>query len=143
MSANITVIGNLASDPELRFTKDGKAVCSFTVITSTSKKNLAGEWESTDATPWRVTAWDKIGENASESLTKGCPVMVYGKAVLESWEKEDGTKGSMMKITAYSVGVDLKRDPVKILKGQGKPSQSVAPATDPWIAEAKDDIPPF
>jgi single-strand DNA-binding protein len=71
MSANITVIGNLASDPELRFTKDGKAVCSFTVITSTSKKNLAGEWESTDATPWRVTAWDKIGEHASESLTKG------------------------------------------------------------------------
>jgi single-strand DNA-binding protein len=142
MSANVTVIGNLASDPELRFTKDGKAVSTFTVITSTSKKNLAGEWESTDSTPWRVTAWEKVGEHASESLTKGSPVIVYGKAVLESWEKEDGTKGSMMKITAYSVGVDLKRDPVKILKGQGKPS-SPAPAGDPWIAEAKDDIPPF
>jgi hypothetical protein len=47
-----------------------------------------------------------------------------------------------MKVTAYNVGVDLKRDPVKILKGQGKPSSS-APAGDPWIAEAKDDIPPF
>jgi len=141
MSANVTVIGNLASDPELRFTKDGKAVCTFTVISSTSKKNLAGEWESIDSTPWRVTAWDKIGEHTSESLTKGSPVIVYGKAILENWEKEDGTKGTTLKITAYNVGVDLKRDPVKILKGQGKPAS--APVNDVWASEVQDDIPPF
>lgn len=138
MSANVTVSGNLANDPELRFTKDGKAVASFTVMTSTSKKNDAGDWESTDVTAWRVTAWDKLAEHVAESVFKGSPVVVTGKASWKSWEAKDGTKGGAMEISAYDVAISLKRDPVTINKGAGRTSEV---KSDPWGVDSADEAP--
>jgi len=139
MSANVTVIGNLAGDPELRFTKEGKAVATFTVLTSTSKKTDSG-WESTDVTAWRVSAWDKLGENVAESLTKGSPVVVYGKASWKEWENKDGNKGGAMQIQAYNVAVDLKRDPVSINKGSGS---NRSKEVDPWATPTPSEEFPF
>lgn len=114
MSTNLTIIGNLASDPELRFTTAGKAVASFTVISSKSKKNDDGTWESIDTTAWHVVAWDVLAENVTQSLTKGSPVVVVGSAVWKSWEnKEDNEKRGRIEITAFNVGLDLKRNPAK------------------------------
>ena len=143
MSANVTVSGNLANDPELRFTKDGKAVVSFTVMTSKSKKNDAGDWESTDVTAWRVSAWDKLAEHIAESIFKGSPVVVTGNAVWKSWENKDGVKGGAMEITAYDVAVSLKRNPVTISKSAGRDTSSNSVANDPWAspANASDEVP--
>jgi single-strand DNA-binding protein len=135
MSTNLTVIGNLAADPELRFTAAGKAVASFTVMTSTSKKNEAGEWESTDVTGWVVSVWDRLAENVAESLQKGDSVIVVGKAAWRSWENKDGSKGGRMEITAWNVGTDLKRAPVAIARTDR--SKPAAPAEDAWASPAK------
>jgi len=140
MSATVTVIGNLAGDPELRFTKDGKAVATFTVLTSTSKKTDSG-WESTDVTAWRVSAWDKLAENVAESIAKGSPVVVVGKASWKEWETKDGNKGGAMQIQAYNVAVDLKRDPVSINKGAGR--SQVSEQVDPWGTPAPTEEFPF
>ena len=66
----LTITGNLTSDPELKFTQTGKAVASFTVVTSKSKKNQDGTWENTDVTFWNVKAWDKLAENIADTLRK-------------------------------------------------------------------------
>lgn len=149
MSQNVTVIGNLASDPELRFTPQGKAVCNFVVITSKSKKDeQTGKWESYDQTAWRVTAWEKLGENCMETLAKGFPVLVFGNAVLRKWESSDGKQGVNLEVNAFHVGLDLKRFPAKasvierrdaVAQADGDPWSG----SDSWATPRQDDIPPF
>lgn len=140
MSASLTFTGNLAGDPELRFTSAGKAVAKFTVMTSRRKKNPAGEWEDTDVTAWPVTAWDRLGENVAESLTKGVTVTVTGYAATNSWTDKEGQQRSRVEVTATDVAVSLKWHPARSDR-QPSPSKSSASA-DPW-ASPQDDIPPF
>lgn len=135
----MTLIGNLSDEVQLRFTKQGKAVASFKVITSRNQKSEQGEWESVDVTGWSVQCFDQMAENVAESLTKGTPVIVYGRASWRSWQKDDGTKGGRLEITAHHVGVDLKRRTAKV----NAPQRQQAPQTpqqpgsnlqpdDPW-----------
>lgn len=113
----ICITGNLAADPELKFTPQGKAVASFTVISSKSTKKPDGTWESIDVTPWTVKCWNRLAENVAESLSKGVGVVIQGTATWASWEdKKSGEKRGRMEITAYSVGVDLKRHVVNVVK---------------------------
>lgn len=139
MSNPIIVSGNLAADPELKFTKDGKAVATFTVMTSRSRKTENGDWESLDVTGWRCTAWERLAEHVAESLVKGSPVVVMGRAAWREWAKEDGSKGGAMQVTADTVAVDLKRAPVTIRTSEARK----APTRDPWAAEvgADEEIP--
>jgi len=142
MSQNMTIIGNLASDPEIRFTPSGKAVASFTILTSKSKKDEAtGKWESTDTTGWLIKAWDQLGENVGESLQKGDAVIVNGTAVYKSWEKEDGSKGGRIEVTAWNVGLDLKRRSAKVNRTD-RPAVAVAVNDDPWASNPVEE-PPF
>jgi len=119
----ICITGNLAADPELKFTPQGKAVASFTVISSKSTKKPDGTWESSDVTPWTIKCWNRLAENVAESLTKGMSVVIQGTATWQSWEdKNSGEKRGRMEVTAYSVGVDLKRHIAKVVnlsRGEG------------------------
>lgn len=138
MSTNLTVVGNLAADPELRFTRDGKPVATFTVISSTSRKNEAGEWENVDTTGWNVSAWDKLAENVVESLRKGDAVVVVGKAVYKAWEKDDGSKGGRIEVTAFNVAADLKRATAQLTR-VSRSTSAPEPKDDPW--SSKDGVP--
>lgn len=138
----ITIVGNLAQDPELRFTSNGKAVASFTVISSKSVKKPDGTWESSDVTPWTIKCWNKLAENVADSLRKGVGVVVQGSAIQTSWEdKNSGEKKSRMEVTAFSVGVDLKRHSVSVSEVTHR-AESAKSDFDPW-ANQPDDIPPF
>lgn len=134
---SVTIIGNLSNDPELKFTPSGKAVASFTVISSKSKKNESGSWENTDVTFWNIKAWDKLGENIADSLRKGVGVIVNGSAVQENWEdKTTGQQRSRIVVTAWSVGADLKRHSYEVpviqrSDAQFPPSKA---ENDPWSA---------
>jgi single-strand DNA-binding protein len=68
--SQITIVGNLTADPELRYTASGKAVASFTVVESSRVKDGDG-WKDGPATFWRCSLWDSAAENLTESLTKG------------------------------------------------------------------------
>lgn len=143
MSQTITITGNLADDPELRFTSGGKAVVEFTVITSRRRKNDNGTWESVDTTGWRVKAWESLAEHVAESLHKGTGVIVIGDAAWRSWENKDGTKGGRVEVTARNVAVSLVSATAKVERTG--PATSRAPKSDepnPWH-EPVDDIPPF
>jgi single-strand DNA-binding protein len=103
----LTVTGNLAGDPEMRYTQQGKAVTTITVMTSRRTKQ-GEQWVDVDTTPWKVTAWERLAENVAETLHKGDPVVVVGTAAENSWEK-DGQTYRRIEVTAKHVGLDLTR----------------------------------
>ncbi len=143
MSAPITITGNLANDPELKFTANNKALCTFTVVSSKSNKKPDGTWENTDATFWDIKAWGKIAENCADSLGKGTSVIVVGTAVQENWDdKVTGNKRSKIVVTAWNVGVDMKRHSVSQISTTSKADTFTSPARDSWSAPVH-DIAPF
>jgi single-strand DNA-binding protein len=88
----VILIGNLGSDPEVRYTPDGTAVANFNIATS-------DEWTDKDTgerkkrTEWhRIVAWRKLGEICGEYLSKGKQVYVEGKLQTRSWEKDGVTR---------------------------------------------------
>lgn len=137
---SLTIIGNLSADPELKFVNSGKAVASFTVVSSKSKKNQAGEWESTDVTFWNIKAWDKLAENICDTLRKGMGVIVQGSAVQESWEdKNTGQQRFRIVVTAWNVGVDLKRHTYQVTAVTR--NQEGDYEVDPWTQPAWQNTP--
>jgi single-strand DNA-binding protein len=144
MSAQITLIGNLTQDPELKFLPSGKALCTVNVVTS-KKKNVNGVWEESDTTFWKVTVWDRAAEHVADSVQKGDSVIIVGTAAERSWEGRDGQKRTTVEVTAQKFAVELGRAPVKIQKSNVTRSSSPTPASeDPWskpLSEQPQDFP--
>jgi single-strand DNA-binding protein len=103
MSYNkITVIGNLGRDPELRYTTDGKGVCTFSVATTDKYKGRDGN--SVENTIWfKVSAWGKLGENVSKYLSKGKQVYIEGRLGKEEWTDNTGKARTELTIFASEV----------------------------------------
>jgi len=150
MSAPITLQGRLTSDPELRFTTSGTAVCKFTIVTSRRFKDN-GEWVEKDTTFWDCTAFKQMAENIAESLRKGDDVVAAGRAMQESWEdKTTGAKRSKIAVLVDSIGPSLKWATAKSGRA-ARASEQPASADDPWATAAPaatsriggDDEPPF
>jgi single-strand DNA-binding protein len=95
----VTLIGNAAKDPELRYTPAGTAVCSFTVATNRDWKDSTGQTK-TEATFHRVIAWSKLGEIISQYLVKGSKVYLEGRISNRLWKDKDGTNHNITEIVA-------------------------------------------
>jgi single-strand DNA-binding protein len=100
MSFNkIILVGNLGKDPELRYTPQGDAVCSFSLATNERKKDKAGEFQ--DVTTWfKVTLWRQQAETAAKYLAKGRQVYIEGRLRLEDWTDRDGNTRQSLEVTA-------------------------------------------
>ncbi len=89
MFNKITIIGNLGSDPELRYTTNGDAVTSFSVATNRSYTTRDGE--SRQETEWfRVNVWGRSAEACNQYLEKGRLVYVEGGLSSRTWQGQDG-----------------------------------------------------
>ena len=95
----LTIIGNLTKDPELRATQSGISVCSFTVAVN-RKKTAEGQ---PDADFFNVTAWRELGVNCHNYLQKGKKVCVVGPVSLKTYSKNDGGQGANMEVVAQTV----------------------------------------
>jgi len=149
MSAQITLVGRLTADPELRFTSTGTAVARFTVATSRRRRD-GDQWVDADTTFWVCTAWEQLAEHVAEHLTKGAAVIVVGQAHQTSWESEDGQKRSRVEVRAEAVGPNLRwpPKPAQRIKHQPQAQPQAAPAPapaaeDPWANGGVQDEPPF
>jgi single-strand DNA-binding protein len=140
----LTITGNVVADPELRFIPNGKAIATFTVVASKSVKQADGTWDNTDTTFWDIKCWGKTAENVSESIQKGMSVIVVGTAVQENWEdKNTGAKRSKIAVTAWNVGIDLKRHTATASVAQRTDASFNPPTPDPWSAPFGADVAPF
>ncbi len=93
----VQLIGNLTRDPELRYTPQGTAVCSFGLATNRSWTTDTGE-KKDEAEFHRIVAWNKLAELCSQFLTKGKKVFVEGRISTRTWSAQDGTQKSTTEI---------------------------------------------
>ena len=115
---NITLMGNVTRDPELRFTPSGQGVASFGLAVNRRWQNRqTNEWEEA-VSFFDVVAWGTLGENISESLTKGTRVIVVGRLDQRSWETENGEKRSKVEIVADEIGPSLRWATAEVSKNE-------------------------
>ena len=114
---NITMIGNLVDDPELRFTPSGAAVAKFRVASTPRylDKNT-NEWKDGDSLFLQCNIWRQAAENVAESLTKGMRVIVSGRLKQRSYETKEGEKRTVFEVEVDEVGPSLRNATAKVTK---------------------------
>lgn len=147
----ITVIGNLTSDPELRFTPSGSAVANFTIAsTPRTFDRQSNEWKDGETLFLRASVWREAAENVAESLTKGMRVIVTGRLKSRSYETKEGEKRTVIELEVDEIGPSLRYANAKVNRtqrgtqgGQGNGFQGSAnsqpqsgPQDDPWAVPA-------
>jgi len=98
----VMIIGNVGTDPEMRYTPNGNPVTSFRVATSRFFNSPDGERKQ--ETEWfTVVTWNKLAESCNQYLNKGKRVYVEGRLRTRAWEGQDGQKRSRIEIVAERV----------------------------------------
>jgi len=133
----VTLIGNLTRDPELRYTPQGTAVCTFGVATNRQWATESGE-KKEDVEFHRIVAWNKLAEICSQLLTKGRKVYVEGRLQTRVWTGQDGQQRQTTEIVISDMIVlDPRREGVAAPTGELEIPESVgAPEVLPEVAEA-------
>lgn len=115
----LTVVGNMVSDPELRFTPNGAAVANFTVAaTPRIFDRQANEFKDGETLFLRCSAWRELGENVAESCARGMRVIVQGRLKTRSFETKEGEKRSVTELDVDEVGPSLRRATAQVTKNQ-------------------------
>ena len=117
---NVTLVGNITRDPELRFTGSGQAKVNFGLAVNRRWQNrTTQEWEE-QVSFFNIIAWGELGENASESLQKGSRAIVTGRLEQRSYETEDGEKKQVFEIVADEIGPSLRWATAQVTKTERK-----------------------
>ena len=107
MSNNVTLIGNLVDDPELRFTPSGVAMAKIRMAVNRRWRSQDGEWQE-QTSFFGGTIWREQAEQVAESLQKGMRVIVSGRLEQRSWENDQGEKRSVVEIQIDEIGPSLR-----------------------------------
>ena len=129
----VILVGNLGRDPEMRYTQNGVAVCSFSLATSeTYRDRTSGE--KVTQTEWHnIILWRGLAETAEKYLRKGSSVYIDGKIRTRNWEDQQGQTRYTTEIIADTMQMLDRRD------SSSAPSQAAAqPAAAP---EQQADVP--
>ena len=168
----VTLVGNLTGDPELRFTPSGAAVANFTVASTprTFDRN-SNEWKDGETMFLNCSVWRQYAENVAETLSKGMRVIVQGRLKSRSYDDREGNRRTVFEVDVDEVGPALRYATAKVQRttsggGQGggwqgggqsggapassgdnwasggSQSANRGPANDPW-ANAQSEEPPF
>ena len=96
---NITLVGNLGSDPDKRFTQNGREYSSFSMAVNDNVRGPDGQW--TEHADWfRITAWGRLAEIANQYLTRGSRIYVSGRFRTRDWQGNDGQTRTSMEVSA-------------------------------------------
>lgn len=142
----ITIIGNLTKDPELRYTKAGKPVASFTIASTPQKyDSRSGGWVGGDPIFMRCSAWGTLGENLAQSCAKGMRIIATGVLKQRQYETREGEKRTVMELEVTDAGPSLKWASAQVA---GNPRGGNPASTQPHSAGGVWDLqdtsqPPF
>ena len=106
----VILVGNLGRDPEMRYTQNGVAVCSFSLATSeTYRDRTSGE--KVTQTEWHnIILWRGLAETAEKYLRKGSSVYIDGKIRTRKWEDQQGQTRYTSEIIADTMQMLDRRD---------------------------------
>ena len=159
----ITIIGNLTSDPELRFTPSGAAVADFTIAsTPRTLDRQTQEWKDGEALFLRCSCWRQMAEHVAGSLTRGSRVMAQGRLKQRSFETKEGEKRTVVELEVDEIGPSLRYATATVSKvagsgggpgggsgggngaGDGRAGAGRSSSPDPWAADGgTSEEPPF
>ncbi len=140
MYQKVVIVGNLGTDPEMRYMPDGTAVTNFSVATNRKWTNRS-TGEPTDETTWfRISVWGQQAETANQYLSKGRQVLVEGRLKPDPqtggprvWTGQDGSMRASFELTANVVKFIGSRDSSTMMDGGG--------AMEGPAAQEEDEIP--
>jgi single-strand DNA-binding protein len=157
----ITIVGNLVDDPQLRYTPTGNAVANFRIASTPRFMDRAtNEWKDGDSLFLTCNVWRQPAENVAESLQRGMRVIVSGRLRQRSYETKEGEKRTVYEVEVDEVGPSLRNASAKVTKsqrsgggqggggfgggsssggygsGSGGGGSSRPPADDPWASDS-------
>ena len=138
----ITIVGNLTSDPELRYTQNGLAVANFTIASTprTSDRD-ANDWKDGEALFLRASAWREFAEHIAGSLTKGSRVVATGRLRQRSYETKEGEKRTSIELEIDEIGPSLRYATASVTRtpSSAGPNRTT---TEGWADSAPADAAP-
>jgi len=153
------LIGNLTRDPEMRYTPQGTAVCTFGLATNRQWTTETGE-KKEDAEFHNLVAWNKLAEICAQLLKKGRKVFVEGRLSTRSWQAQDGTQRQRTEIVISDMvildkkseessgeidipepGVEAQVSPEEVEKPAKKSKKKEETPEAPEVPEGEEDIP--
>ena len=143
----VTVVGNLTSDPELRYTQNGLAVANFTIAaTPRNFDRASNDWKDGEALFMRASVWREFAEHVAGSLTKGSRVVATGRLKQRSYETKEGEKRTSIELEVDEIGPSLRYATAQVTRaassrevtgGAPRGGQSGPASSDePWAPSA-------
>ena len=130
----VLLIGNLTRDPELRYTPQGTAVCTFGMATNRTWTPSDGG-ETQEATEFhRLVAWAKLAEICSQILYKGRRVFIEGRLQTREWTDQEGKQRNVTEVVVdnmIALGAPKGGEGVTYEGGEG-----VAPTAEEEVTPA-------
>lgn len=133
---NVSLVGNLTKDAELRYTTTGRAVASFGIAVN-RRYQVNGEWQE-QVSFFNVVAWGDLGEHTAQSLSKGNRAIVTGRLEQRTYETNEGEKRSVTEVVADEIGPSLRwatAEVERITRSDGDPGPQ-----EPGAARQPDPI---
>ncbi|MBF6063542.1 single-stranded DNA-binding protein [Nocardia terpenica] len=117
MANEMTIIGNLTSDPALRYSPAGDCVVNFTVASTPRYLDRdTGQWRDGKALFLRCSLWRQAAENVAETLTRGARVIVTGRLTQHTFQTREGDNRTLVELEVTEVGPSLRYATAKITK---------------------------
>ena len=130
MQFDLTVEGNVAAYPELRFTESGKALARFRVGHNTRRRNNGGEWVNGPTIWLTVTCWEALAERVVDSLKPGDTVTVTARddlSVFAYLNRNTNKAAGELQVTAANVAMSLRFN-----AAESRRQPKTTEAADPW-----------
>jgi single-strand DNA-binding protein len=126
---NVTIVGNLADDPELRYTQGGVAVVSVRVgSTPRTFNRQTNAWEDGETVWVRCTAWRELAENVAQTLTKGSRVIVTGRLKAPSaYQSAQGEARASLELDIDEIGPSLRYATASVTRRAREAGDSATP----------------
>ncbi len=127
---NVTVVGNLCTDPELRHTSSGVAVADLRIAENRNYQDSAGNWQQTTSY-YSVVTWRNLAEHVSDSLHKGDRVVAVGRMRQDEWTTDTGETRRRYLIDADELAASIRFATLEVHKlDRAEPGEPKSYAAD-------------
>ena len=141
----VMLLGNLGSDPEIKYSQSGTAIANLRIATAENRKNSDGEWE--ERTEWhRLVLFGRQAEISKDYLHKGSKIYIEGRLQTRSWEDQNGQKHYSTEVVGTNmIMLDPKSQDTTIEEPEPQenaiPDSDTVPESSIDTSKEEDDLP--
>ena len=132
----MTLIGNVATEIRSARSREGVAIASFRVASTTRRFERGKGWTDVDTIFVTVVCWRQLAEHVASSFAKGEPIIVTGRLRMRQWSTDDGRSGTAVELEAQAAGHDLNRGVAAFTRSQSRPVERPGRSEADELAES-------